>query len=309
MAVNDKISQADYNSIRNKLVNVIGPGSANFGWGQTIVSTPITEGNRVTVNEWANLGYDIVNAYKHIYGSNPVLAAPADGGTIRYSNTFTPASTDSPNAQFDIFANTITTNRFVVHSTQSFTTDKGSVDQTWPGPLGTQWTSKIKSKVTVTFSSATQARYFFNSGGLIRFSSAQEGGSGYAQNTSWRSLLTSIGNVTFGGGTSGTNFYSCTSTLGLSSSASASSPYSSNSFKIFARTPDVANNSTGTALKVEFSVEWVDDHVGLGGGPDRVDGKFTLNVSTLTASGTLVPVGTGVITVETPAVSIEAITL
>ena len=315
MAVNDKISQADYNSIRTKLVNVIGPGTGNTGWGQTVYSTAVSEGNTVTPNEWANLGYDIVNAYKHIYGTNPVLASPAEGGTIRYSTTFTPASSDSPITQFDTFANTITTNRFAVHSTQSFTTDKGSVSQTWPGPLGTRWKVKISCLVTVTFSNATQARYFFNSGGRIRFSSTQSGGSGYAQNLSWRNLLSSITTAEFGGGYPGTsntpldgkNFYRCTDVFGVCFTATASNPYSANSFKVSARTPNITNNSTGTASSLEFLVEWVDDHVGIAGGPDRVDGTFALSASTLTASGVLVPVSSGTFTTETPSVSLGAI--
>lgn len=308
MAVNDKISQAEYNSIRTKLINVIGPGSANFGWGQRTVSSPVAEGNPVTINEWANLGYDIVNAYKHIYGSNPVLASAAEGGTIRYSTTFTPSTSDSPVTQFDTFANTIISNRFIVHSTQSYTTNNGLVSQTWPGTLGTQWNEKIQCIVSVTFTSATQARYFFNSGGLIRFSSTQSGGSGYAQNTSWQNLLTTVGIVSFGGGTSGTNFYNCTTTPGVSSATTGSTPYSANVFRVSASTPEVANNSAGTAKTVQFLVEWLDSHVGKGGGPDRVDGTFSLSVSTLTATGNLIPVSMGSFIVEPPTVTINPIT-
>lgn len=316
MAVNDKISQADYNGIRSKLINVIGPGSGNSGWGQATYSTPVAEGNSVTINEWANLGYDIVNAYKHIYGTNPVLASPTEGNTVRYSTTFTPAATDSPMIQFDTFANTIIANRFTVHSTQSFTTNNGSVSQTWPGTLGTQWNVKIQCVVTVTFTTDTQARYFFNSGGQIRFTSAQSGGSGYAQNISWRNLLSSVTDAAFGGGTPGTgttpldgkNFYRCTDQYGNWYSKAASNPYSANSFKVSARTPGVTNNSAGTAKTVEFLVEWVDSHVGIAGGPDRVDGTFSLNLSTLTASGVLVPVTSGNFVVETPTVSIGLIT-
>jgi hypothetical protein len=310
MAVNDKISQADYNSVRTKLVNVIGTGSANYGWGQPIYSSAVAEGSRVTVNEWANLGYDVVNAYKHIFGTNPTLASPAEGNSIRYSTTFTPATTDSPVTQFDTYANTIVTNRFTVHSTQSFTTNKGSVSHTWPSQtLGTQWTSKIKCIVSISFTNATQARYFFNSGGLIRFASTQAGGSGYTQNTSWRNLLSAVGAASFGGGTAGVNFYQCTDVFGVWYTLSASNPYSANSFRISARTPSVANNSTGTASTVEFLVEWADDHVGIAGGPDRVDGTFTLSLSTLTASGVLVPVDAGAFVAETPSVTINPITL
>ena len=64
-AVNDKILTADYNSIRDKIVAVLGNGSGNFGYGQQarIQSTAVSADSRVTVNEWANLRFDVINAY------------------------------------------------------------------------------------------------------------------------------------------------------------------------------------------------------------------------------------------------------
>ena len=66
-AVNSKIVQADYNDIRNKIDTVLGNGSGNSGYGQQarIVSTAVAEGQKVTINEWANLRLDIINAYKY----------------------------------------------------------------------------------------------------------------------------------------------------------------------------------------------------------------------------------------------------
>ena len=63
-AVNSVIVQADYNSIRNKIIAVLGSGSGNSGYGQQsrIQSTAVAEGTTVTINEWANLRYDIINA-------------------------------------------------------------------------------------------------------------------------------------------------------------------------------------------------------------------------------------------------------
>jgi hypothetical protein len=79
-AVNSIIVQADYNSIRNKVIAVLGNGSGNSGYGQQarIVSTAVAEGTKVTINEWANLRFDIINAYKHINGSNPVTAVVSE---------------------------------------------------------------------------------------------------------------------------------------------------------------------------------------------------------------------------------------
>ena len=90
MAVNDTIRTLDYNTLQSTLADVISTGTGNSGWGQSIKSSAVTVSNSVTVNEWANLRYDIINAYTHIYGSanSPVL--PDVGNTVRYHATQSP---------------------------------------------------------------------------------------------------------------------------------------------------------------------------------------------------------------------------
>ena len=125
-AVNSKIIKADYNSIRDKVVAVLGNGSGNSGYGQQarIVSTAVDENTKVTINEWANLRFDIINAYKHINGSNPTTAVVAEGNTIRYTGSFTPdtGAADVPQKQYDDWANDITNTRFTVAAGESATT-------------------------------------------------------------------------------------------------------------------------------------------------------------------------------------------
>lgn len=316
MAVNDKVTKNEYNNIRNKLVNVLGPGTGNSGWNMRIVSSAIAEGDTVSINEWTNLGYDIINGYKHIAGTTPAIATVAEGGTIRYSTAFTPSAADVPVTQYDQWANTIAASPFTVSGTSSITTNKGSSSSTWPGIYGATWTTRVSCTINVEFTTADKARQFFNSGGEIRFSSSRSGGSGSTQNTSWTNLLSAAGTQGFGGnkpgtGTSpndGTNFYRCTNGFGIWYSASASTPYSLNTYRIRARTPDVVNNSSGTARRIEFLVEWIDDHVGIAGGFDQVDGTISVTVSTLEASQVLVPASAGNFTVESPSVAIGAVT-
>lgn len=71
MAVNDKITKADYNNIRTKVAGILGTGTGNSGYGQTVRSTAVDEDTRVTVREWGNLYYDIVNCYIHQTGTLP----------------------------------------------------------------------------------------------------------------------------------------------------------------------------------------------------------------------------------------------
>lgn len=329
MGVNDKIVKADYNSIRNKVAAILGNGAADSGYGQPLRSAEVNESNKVTVNEWTNLYYDIVNCYVHQTGGNPPSPSSAvEGATVRFNTT------NSPNSQYDTFANTIITNRFNIAGSQSFTASKGSTAQSWPGPYGNYWSSKVQCVVTVSFTSSNQARYFFNSGGELRFTSSRTGGTanptnsanvGWRQNESWTNFLATV-NPVFGGnkpGTGvdpndGTNFYRLSSTFGVFFSASASSPYGSNSFRVSARTPSVVDNSTGSATTIEFYFEWIDnytDPVPGGGLPqssfppgDGVDGTISLSCTTLQATGFLVPASAGNFTVESPTVTFGTIT-
>lgn len=327
MPVNDKIRVIEYNTTRNKVANVLGTGSADSGYGQPVRSSEVSVSSRITVNEYALLRDDITNAYKHIFGSNPTLATPAEGDTVRYSTTFTPSTTDSPITQYDQWANQIVANRFTVAGSQVITQAKGSQSRNFTTP----WTTKLECTITVNFTTAAQARYFFNSGGEIRFGSSRSSGTaspnpGWIQNNSWTTLLSGA-NARFGGnfpstGTSpadGQNYYrlnnSAFTSISPFYSISASSPYTLNVWRVKARATDTANNSTGTCKQIEFLVEWIDGYTdptaGQPGNPppgDQVDGLITVSASTQEAFGTLIPVSAGDFTVESPVINFSAIT-
>jgi hypothetical protein len=328
-AVNSKILQADYNDIRNKIVAVLGNGSVNFGWGQQarINSSAVAEGNKVTINEWANLRYDVINAYKHINGSNPTTAQVAEGNTIRYTSNFTPdtGSLDVPQKQYDDWADNITTNRFTVAAGESAATGVVSASKT------TSWISQCACTIQVYWTNANDARYWFNSGGKIRISASRSGGAGTAQNTSWTSLLSAAGTQNFGAvlpnanttPNDGTNWYRTSSSFQTYYSATASSPYGSNIYQLQARCVDVPSNSGGSASQLEIRVLFTDPYVdpGIGSvfpGPqtattamfppdDLVDGTLTVNVSSLYATGIMVP-ASSTFTVTQPIIAVGAVT-
>lgn len=479
MSVNSKIFRADYNGIRNKLVDVIGPGAGNTGWGQSVIATnPVSDSNTITVNEWGRLRFDIINAHKHIFGTTPVTAQPVDGNTIksdfdgavfngsisgttliaynqsgatsmlavgqtlvsgggtgrsiiasinnlpitvtsftsktaslgsflvvyaitaqpvalpfgnnasvtisgnsnanyngtvpitastttsitvRYASdpgtygtgattvTVTPSNpwgystwtlsgsgnvaysamsatnstTEHPYLQYDRYANTIAANRFTVHTSQSSTFSWPVTSESWPGTYGAFWTQEIRATVTVTFPTSAAARYFFNSGGEIRFAASRTTTSTEtqkAQNTAWTSLLTSVGTQAFGGNkpgigstpATGQNWYRLTNTYQQWYSLASSTPYGGNSLRISARTPAVSNNSTGSAIVTEFLIQLIDNYVDPGQYPlnpqpdtiDSVNGIFSLAVSHLFATGILEPFGAGNFAVTQPTISV-----
>ena len=240
-------------------------------------------------------------------------------GSLTAENTTTPY----PNTQYDTFANTIVANRFDVGAGQSFTTTKGTVSETWPGIYGASWNSTIRSTIRVQFTSAANARHFFNSGGEIRFNSSRTGSTTRAQDLAWTTLLSTAATKAFGGNKptigvgalNGQNFYRLTSTFQEWTSTAYSSPYTANRWRITARCRDVANNSLGTSADIEFQAEWIDGYVDPGNFPgdtpddvDKVSGTISLTVSTLEATGVLQPAGVGAFAVESPTVTISAIT-
>jgi hypothetical protein len=300
-----KIRTVDYNNIRTKAINLLGAGLVDVGYGQTVRSPAVSESSKVTVNEWANLRFDIVNVWKHQFGSLPPIDAPQANTLVR-ANT-----TNQPYKQYDNFVNILTANRFGIHSSQAITRNKATTSTTWPGVYGSTWTNTLFCTVTASWTTATAARHFFNSGSEIRFNSSRTGGSSIPQNNSWTTLLTSIGTKAFGAnkpgqGTSpatGQNWYRLSDSFQIWETTSATSPYAANTYRILARTPTVANNSSGTASSIEFRIEWVDGHVDIGTGPDFVDGTVSLAVTTLEASGILEPITAGSFTVETPTIT------
>ena len=321
-AVNSKIVQADYNDIRNKIVTVLGNGSGNSGYGQQarINSVAVAEGTTVTINEWANLRYDIINAYKHINGVNPTTAQVVEGNTIRYTSSFTPdtGTLDVPQKQYDDWANNITTNRFGVAGGESATTTAISASRTG------SWISQCTCTIQFYWANSDQARYWFNSGGKIRISASRSGGAGTAQNTAWTSLLSSAGTQSFGGavpnaGTTpndGTNWYRTNSAFQTFYTATSSSPYGSNNYQIQARCVDVPSNSSGTAASGEIRVVFTDGYVDPATAPhspstippeDTVDGTLTVSASLLFATGIMVP-SSAVFTVTNPTLAVSAVT-
>jgi len=317
-AINSKISQADYNTIRNKLVSVIGSGSVDYGWGQSIKSSAVAEGNTVSINEYSNLRYDIINAWTHIYGSAPTTYTVAEGNTIRYN------ASNAPISAHDTLADTIVANRFTIAAGQYATTAATSVSRT------AAWSNSLTCTIDVYWSDAAQARYFWNSGGQLRITASKSTGSlSNSQNTSWTSILSTAGTQIFGGNTPGTgtapadglNWYRLYQTFQNLYTISGSSPYGGNTYRIQSRCADVISNNTGLSKYAQFKLDFIDNYTdpvpannpdGSANNPlnyppgDAVDGTLTVSANVLYATGILVPSGT--FAVVNPTIAISAIT-
>jgi hypothetical protein len=291
------IEAVDYTTIRNKIIGIMGIGAGQSGYGQTLLSSGVAIGNTVTKAQWDSLRYDLLNARIHQDGLVPTIVTATQGQPIRFG-------AGHPNNQYNTQADTAITNKWNIGSGQFV------IDAATSTTRSTSWNTSLSATVTVTFATADQARYFFNSGSKIRCVSSRTGGTGSPQNSSWSNILDTAGTVAFGGNTSGLNFYNLTNSYQTFYSLTTSAPYTGNQYRIEV-VSNVADNSIGGATQLIFRVTWTDTYTYTGSGgstfPDNVDGTLSLTVDELRASGTLQPLGTGPFVITRPSYSISGI--
>ena len=294
--VGTQILAADYNNIRDKIIEVMGTGAGTYGYGQVVASTAVVQ-ERVTKAQWDYLRFDIVNARLHQTGSLPTIREIQTTDPIRYD-------ADHPNYQYNTIAEQARTDRFSIGAGQFVTLTGGSATRS------SSWSSNVSSTVVVDFGTVDQCRFFFNSGGKIRLYSARTGGSSTAQNAAWTSLLSAVGSRDFSVSSSGVSFYQLTNSYQTFYTSTSSSPYASNRFTIDVKC-NVADNSGGTTNQLTFRITWLDSYTDPSPGnppspDDSVDGTLTLTIEEVKASGALLPSGSFTITSPT-SYSISAI--
>ncbi len=301
MPVNDKILYTDFNTIQNTIAQILGTGSGTFGYGQRVLSSPVSGAtgtggvlgggsgaDKITADQYSKLRSDIITVYRKIYGTDPTPADPIVGQLIRwvtlagattseydiseynvaeYNATSIGGSSD-PYTQFSVFATDLQNNRFTTSTGQLTTLAKGSATRTasWGGGNNT-----VSCKVTCTWSSANRCRAFFNTGGEIRFNSTKTTAAATAQNTAWSNLLNGVGTKAFGAqtpnttliGTSGQNYYTLSNSYQNWYSVTDSAPYGANQYRIQARTLNggITNNNNGDSQGIDFLVIFTDAYV------------------------------------------------
>jgi hypothetical protein len=300
MTLGTNVLAAQYVAIQNKAESMIGTGAGTLGYGQTVQSSDVFTGNTITKAQWDLIKFDIINIKFHQDGTIPPVVNVNVGDPIGFGGS-------SPNTNYDIILNDAIAKRFLIAGSQSITSAK--VSQTYSSPWGIQ----AQATLTVTFADANQGRYFFNSGGKIRFVASLVGAVSTGQINAWVNFLNAVGTQSFGADTDPiVNYYTLTNSYQTYYQNFLSSSYSANSYKLEARC-NVANNSTGTATQLELRVTLLDSYVdpdvasGASNPPgDVINGTLTISVSELKASGQLQPSGTFSIT--SPTYSLSSIT-
>lgn len=263
-----RIDDNDYNRLRDKIDSILGNGNSNRGYGQVVKSFRAAEGALITSSQWNTLSEDLSNVVVHQTGSFPTLPIFNDTKLISLADY----------NQLSSLSDTLDSNRFSVGTGRTVISTKASKNITQP------WTIRAQSILTVTFNTSNEARYFFNSGGKIRFSSSRFGGTNSPQNSAWTNLLNFVGNLDFSGQANNLiGYFDVTDNYQIWYQQNLSTPYSSNYFRIEVSS-DVPVNVAGVAKILYFKITWEDIYPG---STDRVDGQLKLDVSEIKAAGPL----------------------
>jgi len=147
-AVGSQIAAVDYTSIRAKIIALLGTGSADKGYGQTVYSADVTSGQTATKAQWDALRYDLMSIKFHQDGVMPSIVEIQKTDPIRYG-------AGNPNTDYDNLADQATLTRFNVGLGQFAVTSKANATYT------SLWSIEATATLTVTFANANQGRYFF----------------------------------------------------------------------------------------------------------------------------------------------------
>lgn len=290
------ILAAQYVAIQNKAELLLGVGAGSNGYGQPLSSSDVVSGNTIEKTQWDQLRFDIVNIKLHQDGTVPDIAVVAVGDVIQGSGA-------TPVLNYNTLVDQATANKFIVATSQSAVTAK--TNQTY----SSAWNTNLSSTLTCVFTSANEARHFFNSGGKIRLTTSHTGGSATPQVNAWKNVFAAAGTQSFGAATDPSiNYYNLTNVFQTYFLTTLSSPYSANSYRLEASC-NVSNNTTGSATQVNIRLTLADSYVDLYpsfGNNDSVDGTVTVSIDELKAAGNLLPAGNFVVT--GPSYSLSVIT-
>ncbi len=274
-----------FNTLRQQIDNVLGNGSGDTGYGQTLTTQSVQVGDLINATNINNSYEDLRKAYKHQTGGNPstnVIQAVNQGDLIKENDGVSYTGWD----QYEALATTISTNRLTVDSTQQ-------VVATALSNTRGSWNGTITLIVNVNFTSADARRYYFNSGGYIQISSSTSDSS--SKGSSWNSVMggnlkfsahgtTHTGNGTVDGSSVGNFELTGSSQRLLSNFDAGGGAYAQNDYYV-----DVIQSS---ATQIRFTVTWRDES---GGNPDENISNLTSNFYTATAITDVIGTAPGVV--------------
>jgi hypothetical protein len=295
VAQNATIYKEDYNTIQTQISDLLGTGSGDSGYGQSVTSIPVATGTLISAqsaaNQWISLYNDMKKVADH-QGTNIGTLTTAYTANVKTGSLIQASDIN----KFSDTIATLVANKLVAGDLALATTAgvDGSRTATWGGQVGP---AIVRHIFTVTFTDNNALRAYFNSGGSIKF--AANIASGVDQNTDWNNLLSSMGTITYSqlgsrssgntGTTSNIRPYdlSTQQTVYSKGGGGSFSQYAANFYQIRAS----RNNNVLT-----FEVVFEDDHTSVW--YDQVTGTLTSTITYQKSNGTY-------ITIPTPAFSLS----
>lgn len=260
-----------FNTLRQQIDNVLGNGSGDSGYGQTLVTQSVQVGDVINATNINNAYEDLRKAYKHQTGGNPasnVIQAVQQGDLIIDNDGVNYTGWD----QYEALATLISTNRLTVDVNQQ------DVVVGLPNNRST-WNGTITLIIEVNFASADARRYYFNQGGFIRIASNTTDSS--SKGSDWNSIMG--GNLDF-------SAHATTSTGSGTVYAIGNYELDGNVQRIYERIDagggaysandyfvDVQSTS---ATQITFTITWRDE---AGGNPDEDISDLNCDIYTATA--------------------------
>jgi hypothetical protein len=181
------ILATDYNVIQSKVALVLGSGTGNTGYGQTVISSQVSSRTNVTYTQWNNLRTDLLKARQHQTGNDMSSFLTVASATVNV--------TDADRTAFTSMANDIQdqTNRLITPPPSQATRENLVAVQ----QRATPWNGSLTQTITVTFANADSARYFFNTGSQIEFGISRSLGTSNTKNATWTAMFNGMGVISF----------------------------------------------------------------------------------------------------------------
>jgi len=190
------LTATDYNELRNKIIEILGPnsGGSTRGYGQATTSSTVAGGatTLVSATHMAQLRADIVKAYVHITADSFDLTVPSGGTDLIKATASGTDYNETHNAYIEAInycydnAPTANPSQMTLSSNVAAAT------------AGTNWNGTVTTTHRVTWTDSNHQRWFFNAGGQVRFHAAHDNNSTSKSNDWQQFLANKVNGISFG---------------------------------------------------------------------------------------------------------------
>lgn len=254
-SVGGLIEATDYNGFASTTTNgnvnaIWGTGAGSYGYGQTTTLSTVSVGGTVTATSWADLVNRITSIANHTGVTITSRTAPVAGNTITILNN---VATDLSNL-YTNRANAVSSGSTISPATGTWWQASNTPNSAWT----------ITTTHTITFANANAARYFFNSGGLIKWDVSKTS-TGTEADDEWNDLATNLTGVIYLSGANTSHSISGTAYTGITKSGGTGTPSTLATTTGFYNLTTVATTVyqqaadtapyTGDSIRIQMSVD------------------------------------------------------